>query len=671
MSDLAARLMLRGREQRSAVPTAIFGTAGTVRHALTPGTLPVRIGLWPILSTEQPETAMGVLLMLGYLLERYRNIRVYPLLARTEGDPAAYSWDIAQSQFDVDDWQLETLDDNVGIWGTLKNGVLTLNIESDLASAPGTNTDDVITHTYPAPDLPQLVRSLPDIAAEIAGMLDFTELRLLAPGYAADQWNADDLRQALEQLFRWELSLYLSLWGHTWTPQDQTTQAETLINASRNLGDLGAWIASQGIARALIFADSADEPLLSTVDTLITRFPDSSIPAALISTALFESQQVQEAFNLLEEEIEAERGDRDIYLTAGMLYRAGGRIAEAVDVFQVAIEEELADPVIYRQYAELLVAMEYSGLDIEAYVMIDPDAIPDNLLIWEAVEAYEAALKLAPDGVDLRAAQLIQLAELEGADDRLWAGFRQLVEQDRTGESSQAVIDALQSREDLQPAIDILDSVLTKNPDRVDLHLHLASLYAYSDESEAAQRHLNIARQLTDDPVVLADIERLNLIAEAPEFEMRLGEITDVVNAGGQVQVEDVEFLEAIIEKVPTFAEAYLLLARAYNAWSEASTAIETLLDGHKQLPDDPDIIALLCETLWKSGEEDLALSYLSKGLNKNPNHVPLLALAGQYLFESGQEEAARAYLMRAEAFAPRDPVLIRVRQYIGRTLNQ
>ena len=150
---------------------------------------------------------------------------------------------------------------------------------------------------------------------------------------------------------------------------------------------------------------------------------------------------------------------------------------------------------------------------------------------------------------------------------------------------------------------------------------------------------------------------------------LEVGTVLLIPNA--EVDVEDVEYLERVLERVPSFAEVYVLVAKAYLIWGESSTALETLLDGHKNAPDDPEIIALLSETLWESGEEDLALSYLNKGINNNPTNVPLLALAGQYLFDDGQEEAAKAYLLRAEMISPRDPTLIRVRQYIGRILHQ
>ena len=60
---------------------------------------------------------MGLFALVGYLLERWRGARVYRLAARVEGDTRQWRWTMASSQFGVDDWQPEGLDDNVGFGG--------------------------------------------------------------------------------------------------------------------------------------------------------------------------------------------------------------------------------------------------------------------------------------------------------------------------------------------------------------------------------------------------------------------------------------------------------------------------------------------------------------------------------------------------------------------------
>jgi tetratricopeptide (TPR) repeat protein len=151
---------------------------------------------------------------------------------------------------------------------------------------------------------------------------------------------------------------------------------------------------------------------------------------------------------------------------------------------------------------------------------------------------------------------------------------------------------------------------------------------------------------------------------------MRLGEIIDIISAGGRVNVEDAEYLEAAVASAPTLADVYVLLAKTYAGWGEIGSALETLLDGYKHAPDDAELVFLLGQTLWDSGERDLALSYLAKGIAHNPNHVPLLALMGRCLFDSDRDQEARVYLTRAELIAPRNPILNEVRAYIASKLG-
>jgi tetratricopeptide (TPR) repeat protein len=149
-----------------------------------------------------------------------------------------------------------------------------------------------------------------------------------------------------------------------------------------------------------------------------------------------------------------------------------------------------------------------------------------------------------------------------------------------------------------------------------------------------------------------------------------MGEITDAVNSGKPLDDESVDFLEAVIEEAPGYAEAYILLSRAYLALDDSGAALETLLDGQRELPDDPDICELLVRVLRDADEDELALENLDIGLTRNPNHVPLLSLAGIYLFEDGQEDDAKNYLARAEAIAPRHPMLLQARALIARMLE-
>jgi len=201
--------------------------------------------------------------------------------------------------------------------------------------------------------------------------------------------------------------------------------------------------------------------------------------------------------------------------------------------------------------------------------------------------------------------------------------------------------------------------------------INLAVVLITDEQEDAAIDMLEKAEDLTDDDIALNDIDRLYLIADDPEFEARIGEITALVNAGSRISSSDLDYLEEIIEEAPGLTEIHVLLGKAYLAMSQGQAALETLLDGHEQSPEDPELIVVLAQILWESNQKELAFDYLNKGVATNPNYVALLTLTGQYLFEADQPDNARAYLARAEAISPKHPSLIRTRKLISEMLSK
>ncbi len=669
MEEFARRLMLQGHRATSSLPAAIFGTVGDLQAVLELNKPRLRVGIWPFVSSTAPQTALGMAAAIALLLERYRDVRVYRLLAQLEGEPATYQWNIDQSQFDVDDWQLDDLDENIAIWGKLEPGdglwKLEVHVENDMFE----EDDSLKMFTYQAASPGDLMQQIVTIAADIATFIEAEDLKIIAPLYTQSEWNDTVMQQLAAQLFNWELKLYLSLWGKPW--DTLTADKNDLILAGKGAGEFGAWMVSRSIGRALVVTDKeVSESILPLVNDAMVAFPDSLFPAIYLGGALYESGNTQAAYELMEGAIQEHDEDAEVYLALGELYRAGGRPGDAVSIYQEIIESDLATSAIYLRYADLVLAMDYNNFFLEDYVMIDADEIVEERMTYEAIEAFQTVLTEEPNHIEALARQLTQFVELGKIDPRFWPGFRQLVQLDDTGERVRALVDGFYNLEDLAPAFTILKDAAGVQSERYDLALNLAVAYLADEQGDAAITHLERARKLTADPLIHAEIDRLMLAAQDPDFDMRMGEITDVVSAGNALESDDVEFLEMAIEQAPSFAEGYLFLAKAYIAWDEPATAIETLLDGHKQLPDDPDIALLLAQTLWSSGEHASAFGYLNKALTKSPTHVPLLAVTGQYLFEDGQEDAARAYLARAELISPNNPVLNEVRIFISRMID-
>lgn len=667
MLNLANRLMRVQTAASGALPTAIFGAGSAAMKELEINKPALRIGLWPVISHEQPETAMGILALIGLLLERYNSTRVYRIFVMLEGEPVDFKWDIQKSQFEVDDWQVNDLDENVALWGTLifDNGYrLMLEVEYDIH-------EDVRAFTLHGSSLTELITALPGFVDEIAQYLEAVQPDTITPIFPA-LTTADEilLKDVLHAAFHWERKLFLSLWGTPWDESEWQADKLALESAGQQAGEFGAWVTAASFAHTILMGSDEDVTalFLPGIDSLIASFPESYLPALILARAVFRIRQLQPAYDLLEAAVENYPDVALLHLALAELYRSGGRLQDAVETFQAAIDDNVTDALLFSRYADLLAVLDYSGIRLADYLLIDPDDF-ENPMAAEAIYAYQQSLVQNPDQPGILSAQLLLLLDMN-AESEIHKSFEQLLRYDKSGNHIRQVAEAFYDYGSAHLVIDSLSNATRNNSERLDLQVSLAVIYLAAEEPEKAETVLRQARQSTSEPEILADIDRLLLSAEDPEFEMRLGEITDIVNAGSPADTEDVEFLESIIERVPTFEEAYILAAKAYLRWDEPGTAIETLLDGHRHLPHDPDIAFLLAESLWDTGEEELAFNYLNRGIRSNPNYVPLLALMGKFLFEDDQLDLARQYLARADAISPRDPVLAQVRLHISRTSN-
>lgn len=667
MRDFAQRLMMQGQMAAPNVATAIFGTAGSEGHALYAGQPALRIGLWPVLCAEQPMAAMGLFTVLGQLMDCRQDARVYRLAARLEGDPLRWQWTPASSQFGVDDWQLEDLDDNVGVWGELQwraDGLeLALYVEDDRLPEDA----EPAQFLQGAGSLSALLAALPEFAATTMSALDAGNRRRNSPPYKGPVPARAELTAALEQAFQLELRLFLQQWGQPW-PEDALQGAlRRLARLTADLGDFGAWLHAVCLARWIRFgARSLD--LEAAVAPLQSRLESGEAACAILAEALFVKGDAARAWELLEA-----RSQPGPILSATLadLYRRGGRIAEAVDVLQDAIEEGRADGELLKYYGDLLQAMELSGLACEACVFVDPDEEPEDAQIREALAAWEAAARLAPRDAQLLQRMLVTLAELEEDDPRFWPAFARLATLEDGHEALRNVLNASHALESLQPGRKILQDAFEREANNLERGLVLAELLLLERDDEALMALLGRLDALATDQASLAELERLRLLLEEPEFEMRLGEIEGVLDAGNAIRSEDSEWLEDILERAPGLGGLHGLLARVYQGWGEDGAALETLLDGFRRFPSDAELAALLGEQLWQAGEAELAFDYLGKGLSQNPDDVALLSLTGQYLFEDGQDDPARACLARAEALAPQHPVLARARARIAAVLAE
>ncbi|HEX2622361.1 MAG TPA: tetratricopeptide repeat protein, partial [Phototrophicaceae bacterium] len=416
---------------KSALPSVIFGSTSSMGSQLGVSTN-IRIGMWPALSKEAPETAMGLMSVLAILLERLPGVTVYRVFSRLEGDPASYVWNISKSQFDVEAWQIDSLDDNAGIWGNLKavdgGWEFTLEFESDFS-----DSDDTTIFSHQGDSISDLVNWLPEAAAAIGKQLEINvNLYPIAGVYdTTTDRDGDDVSELLSWLFKWELGLLLALWGSSWNIR--TAYSELLDEEAEEWDDLADWIVASAVARTLLFGYYDLNVQLPPVNEIMNQLDHSPLSGIVLARALFENSSGAQSVDVLEHVIGEYPENTDAWLTLADLYRRSGDQAKSVDAFQRAIETEIISVPLLVSYAQLLPLMEGAGWSMEEFVYIDPDEITENRMSREAIEAYEQAVKRASDTdnpAPYLVAQLqllIDVSESGGDFERLWRTFKSLV----------------------------------------------------------------------------------------------------------------------------------------------------------------------------------------------------------------------------------------------------
>lgn len=677
MENYAHKLItLREIKTQSTTPSVIFGTANTLGRSLLQRS-PVRIGLWPLVSSRHPNVSMGIMTLLGLLLERRSEIQAYRVFIKLNDDPTDYQWTPTDSQFGVDDWQLDDLDENVAIWGTFSQEddkwLLELEVEIDDEKDAPNNILKLEAET-----LPNLVIQLPQIAQEIATLCEITtdivDLDLTT------ELEESELKEFFTDLFTWQRHLLLSLWGWEWSADDIHMKYLVLEKYFSNAEES---FATWGVANAMAHAQSPGygDTAEYVSEILIKNYHKILNPVGIPSIAysLYSSGYVQQGMDILSASVSDENASVFNWMSLANLQHRAGRYINAIKTYQNAIDANVTHYLLFNRYAQMLGNLDDNQL-IDEFCIIDPDEFDDdypiqNLIYWEAIEAYEKSLSLNPQQPAILANQLVWLIQLQASPQRLWRGFEQLITIDTdTGDYVRDVLDEMFDFVDIEPAIDLLKKAVNANGSKQNpfLRLNLAYALVIDEQDDDAIDILETLRETTapDNQDIMNEIERLLLMIDDPEFELKLTELGQIVDTGKALSLEDVDYLENIIDLVPTLSEPYIVLAKAYQAWEEVETVLETLMDGHAAIPEDPDITELLAKAIWESGDHELALQYLQKGLETSPNHVPILALMGQYLVDEDYIDTAKAYLARAELISPRHPSLAEAKRQISQSIN-
>ncbi len=669
-SDLTNRLInLHKIPEARRAPSVIFGSAASLSASLEQKT-PIRIALMPALSADQPDLALGLMSLLGYLLENFQDITVYRQFARLEGDPADFEWNIEASQFLFEEWHLEPLDDNTTVWAALQYDHGTLRFTVEAESDYPDETVEPFRREYAASGLADMIDQLPQAAHDLTDYLtaDLNRVhlvRLYDPNPARD---ADQVLRLIEKAALFEVHVLLHLWGKE---QPLFDEWSAIYQMAVNIDDGGfsAWLMSAALKR-LLLPGITQQLHLPDDEDLYTQVKSSPLATANFARGISQRGDHQSAIQYILtalDDLGVTPETANLVFVLGDLYLMTGHIQDGVTAYEDAAEVAPDSATIH-----LRIAQSLSLLDD-----LSKNSGGERSHTQDIVEAYEYALGLdSKNQAKLLAAQVITLAKdmtSDDAGDLLVGKFEALVTADHQGEYVSDLLEELYGIDEVEfDALQaILETAVTQVPDRTDRKINLATAYILNEEHDRALELLEEALQKTSNPDQLAEVQRLILYADDPDFEAIIGEIIDKISSRTSLDETEIDYLEQVVEVAPRHAEAYVLLAQGYQLWNDADAVMDTLLDAVKQLPNEAELLVMLAKVLLDSDQDELALQYLQHSVEQNPTHIPTLALLGRVLFDMDRDNEARAYIAQAQTLGPKNAAVTEVRAYIARKMSE
>ena len=669
MLNTAEKMMSIGKQVKQAAPSSsLFGSGAELAQSVAAQER-FRISVYPLVCAAMPESAMGIAACLSYLLEQYGDVKVYRCFVKI-GDDGDSEITPSDYQFTMDDWEFEGLDDNVALSGELEQRDVSwqLRLFVDLTLL---GHEDGAWLEFDFAVLHELINALPQIAAEIAAILLGAPPNQLVISYPPLSADALDIERLLEIVFDWNLDLYLYLWGTDWDDDDVLAQFNEAIDAFRRLQNgFAFWclgmMAKQVMQSGLEAIGDIIAPRLNQALDVQRQYPHG---AAALAAGLAAFGYADRAVQLLEGYPLADV-DASVWHTLIDLYLGGGQLAEAIDANQRALEHGLEHAALYWRYAQMLMMAETNDWFIEDVLLIDPDEIDeDEQIAFEIIQALKRLLAITPG--NLSALQLALTYMIEADDEELWEYFARLVQNDRAGQAASDIIERLIDLDDLDPAFEILQDQINKEPAEPYGYVYLAQLALVDGNSELAKTSIASCRQALAQPDhdLELELQRLELSAALPDFEQRFAEIKVMLDAKRHVSDADVEFLEEALETAPLLIDLYIVLSRSYRSWNDIETAFEALADAEEAAGEHPRITQGMAEILWRRNQHDQAVEKLNAALQRFPNDIYLLAQMANYLIENEQLDDARQYIERAESIAPSHGEVWKLRQLIARKL--
>lgn len=647
--------------------SSIFGAAGTLSQTIASITK-ARIGFYPIIGAEEPEIAMGIASCLCYLLDQYRDVEVYRVFAKIESNNDD-EITIDDSQFDTTHWEFEGLNENVTIAGRIEANVLHLDIDQSLMN----NETEDVSLRYEFETLYSLINQLPQVAEDIMLNLkdDISDELIISYSKVADGHRTESFSEhnvLIENLFYWNLDLYLYLWGVEWEDDDIESQFLALIEiVEKTKNSFATWCINMVAKQVLqIGLDMIGDVLIPHISKVFKQ--DKELAITLIGNNLINLGYTEQALALIGNDFSPNSQDIATWLALIDIFSQTGQFEQAVDINQLAIENGIENERLYWRYMQLLNIAEANGWFVEELLLIDPDEFNESEHIsMEIIASLENILEL--NAQNTTALYTLLPILVDNNDDKLWNYFRKFVGMDVADVYIQQAVGYLIDWEgDLQPAYDILSDKLQDSENNPFLLLSLAQVAIFDNDMSLAEDYLNSAEKYVDSfgDKLVVNIQQLRLSTAFPDFEHYYSEVNTILSANRNISEEHVGFLEDAIEIAPKISDLYVMLGRCYLNWKDFDASLEVLNEGLVHAGKHSRLYSTLARVYWIRGEKNLAFEQLNVGLRHYPNDIAILSQISNYLIDNNQLDDAKPYIERVDIIAPSHPELWNLKKRIA-----
>ena len=670
MLNAADRMKSLGQQPSdAAAPTSIFGSAAGLAQAIQTDAQ-YRISVYPILCPELPEVAMGLAACLCYLLEQYNDTQVFRCFARIDESDEDSEISSSDYQFQVADWEMDGLADNVILNGTLSRDSGPFELRIAFNDSLSLTEDDRDSLEYDFTSLSAAIAGLPKVATDIYHSLAGENHTAAIIGYDLVPSGSEELAYLLESVFEWNLDVYLYLWDVEWDKDAVSEQFQEIAALCKaNPSEFAFWCLG-------MLAKHVMQPGINSVGEIVAPFLDGAFPddieaaagAAAAACGMMRIGHAQAAIRFLQPLLRPDAA-ASVWCAMTEIYLDSGQFDEAIDTTQLALESGMQHPALYWQYAQLLMAAEVNNWGVQDVLLINPDEYDDEdhitVEIANALKLYASQSKN-----DLGALQLALTYMIDANDDELWVYFERLSNQDEEGLYTGDIIDRMIELEDYDRAYDILERQLDSNPYAC---AHLAQLALADADTALALEMIEACRAKFAelDENLKLELQRLKLEATLPAFDAQFAEIKIVLSTNRPVAEDQVDLLEKAIELAPELVDLPMLLSQCYRSWRDSDSALEVLREAEQQAGPDPRIDLGIAQILWERNEREDAVSKLNAALERFPRDVSLLAQMANCLIENNQLDDARQYIDRAETIAPSHRAIWQVRRLVAQKMAE